>query len=111
MRFLRSVIWWAVLLSPVLLLSAENCPLPLGAADLATARDTNLSSAPSILGSSISLEQAFQVEALEQLDLQYEQYEPDAPSELERLKQENARLQLRVAELERRLTAVEAKLK
>jgi hypothetical protein len=104
---LRSVLLSTALLGLTLLLSAENSPLLVGAADVAAVPDVHLSSGPGFSG--LSLEQAFELEAVEQLDLPY--IESSEPSELERLQQENARLQVRVAELERRLSAVEAKLK
>jgi hypothetical protein len=56
----------------------------------------------------LDLEAAFEAEAIKQLDLEYE---PEAPPELEILKRENDLLKIRVSELERRLVAVEAKLK
>ncbi|MDQ8195201.1 hypothetical protein QEH59_12250 [Coraliomargarita sp. SDUM461004] len=85
-------------------LSADETPLPLGAADLAT--DARLEAFKTHTLTS-QLEVAFQTEALKQLDLKYEL---DPPSDLEVLQHENAQLKLRVAELERRLAIVEAKL-
>lgn len=83
---------------------ADETPLPLGASDLAG--DARFESFKPTRGV-FDLEQAFEIEAIEQLDLQYE---VEAPSELEILKQENQRLKQRVSELERRLSVVEAKL-
>lgn len=83
---------------------AQETPLPLGAADLVhDARFDSFKPDSQVL----NLEQAFEVEAIKQLDLEYE---GEPPSDLEVLKRENELLKQRVIELERRLTEVEAKL-
>ena len=87
------------------LLCANETPLPLGAADLSPDPRFESFKQPAPV---MDLAAAFEIEAFEQLDLDYEL---EAPNELELLKRENAQLKTRVSELERRLAAVEAKLK
>ncbi|WPJ94976.1 hypothetical protein SH580_16225 [Coraliomargarita algicola] len=101
MRFLTLVV---VSFFSSALLFAYETPLPLGASDLAPdSRLVEFKQAVDVL----DLKAAFEAEALEQLDLDYA---VEIPDDLELLKRENAQLKIRVSELERRLTAVEAKL-
>lgn len=104
MRFLRLIV--ISCLAPLILQSDET-PLPLGAADLAPNPRWGSFKPTTSKISAVDLEKAFETEAIKQLALEYE-VEP--PTDLELLKRENASLKLRVAELERRLAAVEAKL-
>ena len=83
----------------------DETPLALGASDLAP--NVHLDEFKSTATPTMNLETAFEIEAVKQLDLEYE---TEAPSELELLKQENALLKERVSDLERRLAAVEVKL-
>ena len=86
------------------LLSADETPLPLGAADLSPdSRFESLKRSEA----GMDLEAAFEAEALVQLDWDFEL---EAPSDLELLKRENAQLKIRVSKLERRLAELEAKL-
>ena len=104
MLFLRLIV--ISCLAP-LILQADETPLPLGAADLAPNPLLDSFKPTTSKISTVDLDEAFKVEAIKQLDLEYE-VEP--LTELELLKRENAALKLRVAELERRLAAVEARL-
>lgn len=104
MLFLRLIV--ISFLAP-LLMQADETPLPLGAADLAPNPILDSFKPSDSKISVVDLDRAFKVEAIKQLDLEYE---IESPTELEQLKRENALLKLRVSELERRLAAVEAKL-
>ena len=87
-------------------LQADETPYQLGTSDLAKSPRLDYFK-PSTL-QVINLKKAFEIEAVEQLDLAYAF---EALSELEILKLENDLLKNRVSELERRLAVVEAKLK
>lgn len=91
------------LVSLVAVVYAYETPLPLGAADLAPGLRLEVFKAGS---QALDLEQAFEIEAIKQLDLKYE---VEAPNELETLKREHELLKIRVLELERRLYALEAR--
>lgn len=104
MHSFRSLGLFCLLLSCLSRATADETLLPLGAADLTPdARFESFKGTATVL----DLEKAFEIEAVEQLDLGYELEEP---SELEILQRENRLLKIRVGELERRLAAVEAKL-
>jgi len=88
-----------------LFLDAQTTPLPLGASDLAPdARIQELKRT----SAGLDLRQAFQAEPHAQLDWSFEV--APATTELEQLQAANEALKQRVAELERRLAAVEAQL-
>lgn len=101
MRFLVLIFSFC---SACLTLSADELHQPLAVAD--GVLDTQLNTFKSTQ-QVLSLEKAFEVEALGILALEYELETPD---ELEILKREHALLKIRLAELERRLAAVEAQL-
>jgi hypothetical protein len=91
--------------SLVALAYGDETPLPLGASDLSP--DPRVESFKPSTAFSMDLEKAFEVEAIEQLDLEFE---VEATSELEVLKRENEALKHRVSKLESRLAVIEAKL-
>lgn len=104
MRFRHYLSMICIIICGLSRVVADETPLPLGAADLAPdVRFESFKGTEAVA----DLKKAFEIEAVEQLDLDYELEEP---SELEILKRENRLLKIRVGELERRLSAVEAKL-
>jgi len=102
---MRPWVWFGCLVLIGACAQAQSTPLPLGASDLAP--DARMD-ALKRTSSGIDLREAFQAETNAQLDWSFEM--PPAPTELEQLKDANEALRQRVAELERRLAAVEAQL-
>jgi hypothetical protein len=90
--------------SVCLTLSADELPQPLAVAGGVLDTQVNTFKSPQ---PAFSLEKAFEVEAIGMLALEYGL---ETPTELEILKREHALLKIRLAELERRLATVEAKL-
>jgi hypothetical protein len=90
--------------SVCLALSADELLQPLAVSDGVSDTQVNtFKSTQQVL----SLEKAFEVEAIGILALEYEL---ETPNELEILKREHALLKIRLAALERRVAAVEAQL-
>jgi hypothetical protein len=90
--------------SVYLTLSADELLQPLAVADGVLDTEVNTFKSPQ---PAFSLEKVFEVEAIEMLALEYRL---ETPTELEILKREHALLKIQLAELERRLATVEAKL-